>query len=175
LSIQNPGIANLTQFLEAKAADLTPYLGGDAARDYPNLAALPPFAWKNSACARNGKLYMIPIERYYPGSMLLKNWAVYDKLIGPNYVPKNAEDFKRVLQELTRPAENQWGMGNYANQMFYIYYDAAMFGAPNTWALDASGNLTRGHRDSSIQGGGRLRPGSGCVGALPPGRADYCG
>jgi putative aldouronate transport system substrate-binding protein len=143
VSIQNPGIANLTQFLEAKAADLTPYLAGDAAKDYPNLAALPPFAWKNSACARNGKLYMIPIERYYPGSMLLKNSAVYDKLVGPGYVPKNADDFKRVLQELTRPSENQWGMGNYANQMFYIYYYAAMFGAPNTWALDASGKLTR--------------------------------
>jgi putative aldouronate transport system substrate-binding protein len=143
VSAQNPGIANLTQFLEAKAADLTPYLGGDAAKDYPNLAALPPFAWKNSACARNGKLYMIPIERYYPGSMLLKNSTVYDQLIGPNYVPKNADDFKRVLQELTRPAMNQWGMGNYNNQMFYIYYYAAMFGAPNTWAIDGSGNLTR--------------------------------
>jgi len=40
--------------------------------DYPYLAALPTFAWKNAACVRNGTLFMVPIERYYPGSMLLK-------------------------------------------------------------------------------------------------------
>jgi hypothetical protein len=31
VSAQSPGIANLTQFLEAQGADLTPFLGGDAA------------------------------------------------------------------------------------------------------------------------------------------------
>jgi putative aldouronate transport system substrate-binding protein len=136
-------VQNLTAFLAAQGADLTPYLGGDAAKDYLNLAALPTYSWKNSGCARNGKLYMLPIERYYPGSMLLKNSAVYDQEIGKDYVPKNADDFKRVLQQLTKPSANQWGIGSYMNQMYYIYYFAAMFGAPNNWALDASGKLTR--------------------------------
>jgi len=75
-------VQNLTQFLQAKAADLTPYLAGDAAKDYPNLAAIPTYSWLNSGCARGGKLYMLPIERYYPGSMLLKNSAVYDGGLG---------------------------------------------------------------------------------------------
>jgi putative aldouronate transport system substrate-binding protein len=136
-------VQNLTQFLAAQGADLTPYLAGDAAKDYPNLAALPTYSWKNSGCARNGKLYMLPIERYYPGSMLLKNSAVYDQELGKDYVPKNADDFKRVLQQLTKPSANQWGIGCYMNQMYYIYYFAAMFGAPNNWALDSSGKLTR--------------------------------
>jgi putative aldouronate transport system substrate-binding protein len=86
---------------------------------------------------------MLPIERYYPGSMLLKNRDVYDQEIGKDYTPRNADDFKRVLQALTRPAQNQWGIGSYANQMYYIYYFAAMFGAPNGWALDPSGKLTK--------------------------------
>src|SRR5690242_357117 len=50
-------VQNLTQFLQAQAADLTPFLAGDAAKDYPNLAALPTYSWKNSGCARNGKLW----------------------------------------------------------------------------------------------------------------------
>jgi putative aldouronate transport system substrate-binding protein len=136
-------IQNLSQFLAAQAADLTPFLGGDAAKDYPFLAAIPTFAWKNSGCVRNGKLQMLPIERYYPGSMLLKNRDVYDREIGKDYTPKNADDFKRILQALTKPSDNLWGIGSYANQMYYIYFYAAMFGAPNGWALDANGKLTK--------------------------------
>jgi putative aldouronate transport system substrate-binding protein len=137
------GIQGLTQFLERQTADLTPYLGGDAAKDYPYLAAIPTYAWKNSGSARNGKLYMVPIQRYYPGSMLLKNAEVYDKAIGKDYTPKNADDFKRVLQQLNKPAENQWAIGSYLDQMYYIYFFAAMFGAPNNWGLDANGKLVK--------------------------------
>jgi putative aldouronate transport system substrate-binding protein len=136
-------INGLTQFLEAQCADLTPFLGGDAAKDYPYLAAIPTYAWKNSGSARNGKLFMLPIQRYYPGSMLLKNTEVYDKSIGKDYTPKNADDFKRILQQLNKPNENQWAIGSYLDQMYYIYFFAAMFGAPNNWALDSSGKLTR--------------------------------
>ena len=107
-------VQNLTQFLAAQCADLTPYLGGDAAKDYPNLAAIPTYAWKNSGCARNGKLYMLPIERYYPGSMLLKNSEPSTtRRIGKDYTPKNADDFKRVLQQLNKPSQNQWAIGSY--------------------------------------------------------------
>ncbi len=136
-------LQGLTQFLTLKCAELTPYLGGDAAKDYPYLAAIPTFAWKNSGCVRDGKLLMLPIERYYPGSMLLKNTAVYDAALGKDYVPKNADDFKRVLQTLNKPSQNQWAIGSYLDQMYYIYYFAAMFGAPNNWALDSSGKLTK--------------------------------
>jgi len=136
-------IQNLTQFLGAQAADLTPFLGGDAAKDNPFLAAIPTYAWRNSGCVRNGKLQMLPIERYYPGSMLLKNRDVYDQVVGKDYTPKNADDFKRVLQALTNPSQNQWGIGSYLDQMYYIYFFVAMFGAPNGWALDSSGKLTK--------------------------------
>jgi hypothetical protein len=52
--------------------------------------------------------------------MLLKNSAVYDAEIGQDYVPKNSDDFKRVLQALTKPSDNVWGIGSYTNQMYYI-------------------------------------------------------
>ena len=36
------------QLLQAKFADLTPYLSGDAVKEYPNLASLPTTSWKHT-------------------------------------------------------------------------------------------------------------------------------
>ena len=130
------------QFLEAQAADLTPYLAGDAAKDYPNLAAIPTHCWSNAGCAYNGKLYMIPFQRTLAGYVWLKNASVYDAQFGQDYLPKNADDFKRVLQALTRPQQNVWGIGGGATTTLWLPYFGAMFGAPNGWRLESNGNLT---------------------------------
>ena len=99
---------NLPDFFKAKCADLTPYLAGDAAKDYPNLAAIPTPAWKNSISAFNGALYLVPIHRQMTsipdqGGNFFKNVDMWDREIGQAYVPKTADDFKRALQQLTRP------------------------------------------------------------------------
>src|SRR5204863_6637049 len=94
------GTANLPTFLQTKCADLTPYLSGDAIKDYPFLAAIPTFAWQNSGSAFNGHLYMLPLQRYVAGRTLFKNVAVYDTEIGKDYVPKNRDDLKRIFQQL---------------------------------------------------------------------------
>src|SRR5581483_3096992 len=96
--------AKPTQFLQQSAADLTPYLAGEAAKDYPNLAAIPTNTWKNSGVARAGRLYMLPIQRYVTGRTLWRNRDAYNQEVGQDYVPKNAEDFKRVLQVLNKPS-----------------------------------------------------------------------
>jgi putative aldouronate transport system substrate-binding protein len=135
---------NVPTFLQRAMADLTPYLGGDAARDYPNLAAIPTFAWKQSGSVLNGHLLMIPAERYAPGNnILLKNATVVDPIIGADYTPKNADDFKRVLTELNQPAADRYAMAGYVGNPFVIQYFAQMFGAPNNWRLDASGKLVK--------------------------------
>ena len=137
------GTPNLPQFLEAAVADLTPYLGGDAARDYPFLAALPTYAWKNGGCAYRGKLFMIPAMTASLGNGFFRNVNVYDREIGQDYAPKDAADFKRVLQQLTRPSEGRWGIGDWQGTGFHITTFAAMFGAPNNWHADANGNLVK--------------------------------
>ncbi|MBV9581710.1 MAG: hypothetical protein JO057_24285 [Chloroflexi bacterium] len=129
------------QFLQAQAADLTPYLGGDAAKDYPNLAAIPTATWKNAGCAYQGKLYMVPFHRTLAGMVSLKNATVYDQAIGQDYVPKNADDFKRILQALTHPQQNFYGIGGGGPTLFLPYF-SAMFGAPNNWRLESNGSLT---------------------------------
>jgi putative aldouronate transport system substrate-binding protein len=137
---------NLPDFIKAKCADLTPYLAGDAIKDYPNLAAIPTYAWQKSNSVVDGKLYMWPIHRYLPGlSYFFKNSNIYDKVIGANYVPKDAEDLKKVMQQLNRPQENVWAVGNIATApfMFGLAGYASMFGAPNWWGKDASGKLVR--------------------------------
>ncbi len=135
--------AGLPQFLEKSMADLTPYLGGDAAADYPFLAAIPTFAWKNGGCAYNGKLYMLPAVTPVLANGFFRNVNIYDREIGPNYTPKNADDFRRVLLALNRPADGRWAIGTWQGVAFNMPMYAAMFGAPNTWQADASGKLTR--------------------------------
>lgn len=135
--------AGVPQFLQSQAADLTPFLAGDAAKDYPNLAAIPTQAWKNAGCAYQGHLYMIPIHRYLPSFMWLKNSTVYDKEFGENYVPKNADDFKRMLQALTRPSEDFYGIAGSQQGAMWVPQFSQLFGAPNDWRLDDSGKLTK--------------------------------
>jgi putative aldouronate transport system substrate-binding protein len=147
--------AGLPQFLQAKAADLTPYLAADAIQDYPNLAAIPSFAWQNSGSIYQGHIYMIPLERYAPGTILFRNENIYDKEIGPNYVPKSADDFKRVLRQLNRPQENRWATGAYnatnGTGIFNVSYHAAMFGAPNNWRLNPDGSLTKDYETDEFK------------------------
>jgi putative aldouronate transport system substrate-binding protein len=134
---------NLPAFFKSKCADLTPYLGGDAAKDYPYLAAIPTPAWKNSISAIDGRLYLIPIHRQMPqippyGGDFFKDVDLWDPVVGPDYVPKNADDFKRVLQQLNRPNEGRWAIGNVGtnNTLFGLGGYLQLFGAPNNWKLD---------------------------------------
>jgi putative aldouronate transport system substrate-binding protein len=143
VTISQSGTANLPQFLQTKGADLTPYLSGDAARDYPYLAAIPTFAWQNAGCAFGGHLYMLPLERYVAGRAFFKNTTYYDAEIGKDYVPKDAADLKKVLQQLNRPQEDRYATAAYQNTGLHILVYAAMFGAPNNWALDSSGKLVK--------------------------------
>jgi putative aldouronate transport system substrate-binding protein len=87
---------------------------------------------------------MLPIQRYVPGTSLFKNTTYYDQEIGANYVPKDADDLKRVYQQLNRPQENRWATAAYQNTGLHILFYGALWGAPNNWAYDAaSGKLTK--------------------------------
>ncbi len=152
--MMNPATVNgAAQFMQSQCADLTPYLAGDAIKDYPNLAAIPTFAWQNVGGIVNGKLYMVPIERYATGGMLFKNDTVYDKEFGAGYVPKNADDLKRMFQQVNKPQQNQWATSAYLSSAtptniaqgaaYNVVFWSSVFGAPNNWGMDASGKLVK--------------------------------
>jgi putative aldouronate transport system substrate-binding protein len=138
---------NLPQFAEAKCADLTPYLSGDAIKAYPNLAAIPTYAWRS--CVYKGRLYAVPIHRPAVLNVAFANSAVYDREFGGGYVPKSADDFKRMLTQVTRPQSNQWGYGAFVSATAGSAFDIVvnyglftrLFRAPNQWRLE-SGQLT---------------------------------
>jgi putative aldouronate transport system substrate-binding protein len=134
------------QFVQAQASDLTPYLAGDAAKDYPNLAAIPGYAYRGAGGIFSNKLYGIPIHRYLPAFWFFRNTDIWDAEIGATVVPKDAEDFKKILQQLNRPQESRWAIGNVgpaAATGWGIVSFLEMFGAPNLWSLDSSGKLIR--------------------------------
>src|SRR5579864_4951041 len=141
---------NLPDFFKSKCADLSPYLAGDAAKDYPYLAAIPTAAWKNSIAAVNGALFLVPIHRpmfsIQPvGGNFFKNVDMWDGELGQGYTPTSADDFKRALQQLTKPQQNQWGIGGIGTfgNLFGLGVYAELFGAPNNWKLDSSGKLIK--------------------------------
>src|ERR1051326_2749374 len=150
LNVGPTSVPNLAQFLEQSAADLTPYLGGDAAKDYPFLAAIPTYAWKNSGCAYNGKLYMWPLQRYLPGTAFIKNVDLWNQEFGVDYVPKNADDFKRMLVQVTNARDGRYGLGGSAGVVSggalglqsVLRLFPSIFGAPNNWRLDGA-NLVK--------------------------------
>jgi putative aldouronate transport system substrate-binding protein len=134
------------QFVEAQCADLTPYLAGDAAKDYPNLAAIPGYAYRGSGGVFNNRLYGIPIHRYLPAFWFFRNTDIWDAEIGKDAAPRDAADFRKILEQLNRPQEGRYAIGNVGptgQNMWGVVSFLEMFGAPNAWSLDAAGTLTR--------------------------------
>ncbi|WP_433005386.1 extracellular solute-binding protein [Kribbella sp. CA-294648] len=111
--------------------DLTPYLAGDKAKDYPMLANLPTRAWAYGVW--NGQLKAVP----YPGAGI--PWALfYRKDLFDQYgveAPKNMDDMLALGKELTNPKANRWAFGSMVAEV------ARAFRAPSGWHKDSAGNL----------------------------------
>ena len=52
-------IPSITQFAQTRCAELTPYLGGDGIKEYPNLANFSTYTWRSGIVG--GKLYAISV------------------------------------------------------------------------------------------------------------------
>jgi putative aldouronate transport system substrate-binding protein len=140
-------VAGVPQFLDAQAADLTPYLAGDAIKDYPSLAALPTRAWKNSGSVYGGRIQMVPKPLYSEGFVLLKNVSQWDANIGKDTQPKNADDLKRMMVALSKPQDGHYAIAtagaSTTGDGFNVLWFSALFGSPNVWRLESSGKLVR--------------------------------
>ena len=134
-------LPNALQFITREMADLTPYLAGDAIKDYPNLANYPTPAWRN--CVFNGLLYAIPTPRALMGNVFIVRQDLVDRA-GLPAQPRDADEFKRMLQALTRPQANQYGIGLTAPAAFGLasaassttYMMLGIFRTPNNWRVE---------------------------------------
>jgi putative aldouronate transport system substrate-binding protein len=63
-------INSLPEFLAATCADLTPYLAGDAVKDFQNFANIPPFVWRGPGLVYDNKIFGLPTPRGRAGNQL---------------------------------------------------------------------------------------------------------
>ncbi len=138
-------IAGLPQLLQNKATDLTQYLSGDAIKEYPNLAHYTSPTWRIGVV--NGKIYGIPSARPPVGGTMMYRADLFEKAgIQIDKAPKNADDFKRMLQAVTKPNENQYGIAVGQTSFFGLTPNnvfTGIFHIPNNWKLDSSGKLIK--------------------------------
>ena len=143
---QSAPFAQFPDFLERSAADLTPYLSGDAVKEFPNLAAIPTRAWKS--VTYHNKIFGVPISfPLVPGTVL---WVHQEMLDDAGLArPKNTDEFKSLLEALKKPDAGVFGIGasvqgaDTTSGAFDLGMHQMFFGAPNNWRADASGKLTR--------------------------------
>ncbi len=125
--------------------DLTPYLSGDALKEYPNLAALPPQLWDKVRI--NRKIYGAPRPQLAVGQALYfrQDWA---EKVG---VPR-VESAESLFTVLTRFSKNDpdgngqadtYGLaGPTPAARFCQTFLLEMFRAPNGWRLNPDKTLT---------------------------------
>ena len=135
-------VPGFPQFLEAKCADLTPFLSGDAVKDFPNLAAHPTNVWKTVVI--NNKIFGVgdPLPPFF-----WVHWHHAELLQQAGLQgPKSAADYKNIMQTLQKPNDGLFGIVAEAgylygygvvNQLFTSFY-----GGANQWTVDG-GKLTR--------------------------------
>lgn len=110
---QIPGweIVNLSDFTEAANelfADLSPYLAGSKAADYPLLANYPTAAWAMGVFG--GKLLGIPWERAPYTNTMFARQDLLDEL-GLEH-PHNLEELLAIAEEVNDPAGNRWAFAS---------------------------------------------------------------
>lgn len=146
-TIYNPPqkyIPNLPAFLQAQCADLTSYVGGDAVKDYPNLANIPTPCWAETAY--KGAIYAIPVPRAPFLNAFLVRQDLADQAQLP--APSSADEFKKFLVTLTNPQQNHFGLAGAGTSGFAFGLGSQspllmVYGAPNNWRIDSAGKLTK--------------------------------
>lgn len=138
-SVIGTGIQNMPDFLASQCADLTPFLSGDAIKDYPNLAAFPTFRWAFGTF--NGKLRAIPAATITGPALLAKGRVLDEAGVGDF---NNADDFMAVAKQLTKPGVQYalGGTGGGYNSWNPLGWFLGVFRVPNDWRNDR-GKLTK--------------------------------
>jgi len=119
------GVANLPAWLAAKCQDLTPYLSGDAVKEYPFLANLPPQSWKD--CVFNGAIYGLPVPRGVGGTLMFRREDLLGQL-GVNPNPGSFTEFRDLCRQVSDPRANRWALAGAP-----LDFISQMLGLPFRW------------------------------------------
>lgn len=131
------------QLLEAKFADLSEYLSGDAVKEYPNLANIPTPSWRSARI--NGKIWGVPEHRPPFGSVMICRPDLIEELTGSAPEPKDKDDFLELCKAVTDPKAGRYAIagGGGSSGVDWSYdFIGATFGVPNQWHMSEGGKLT---------------------------------
>lgn len=132
-------VQNFSEGVEKYFKDLTPFLSGDKAAEYPNLAAIPSSGW--SAGVWNGKLYGIPLwttGASFAGLFYYRA-DIFKKLgIDPSSVT-SADALKALGPELTDKAKGQYAFEDFGVYLYQVFNIPVSNGTGFT--KDSSGKL----------------------------------
>jgi putative aldouronate transport system substrate-binding protein len=146
-------ISGLPQFARSRCADLTQFLSGDAIKEFPNLANFSTYTWRSGVV--DGRIYAIPSARAPIGTAIAYRKDLFDKAgIQMDKAPKDGDEFKRILQALTRPQESQWGIAVGGASFFGLNTGSAFLGifkTPNNWRLEPSGKLVKDYETEEFK------------------------
>lgn len=134
------------QFLQVRAEDLTPFLSGDAVKNYPNLAGIPAQAWHDMGRI-GGKIYGIPLERPVPGSTLWLNQGMFTE--AGMHDGWTSDDFTAVAKKATR--KKTYALGSAKGSDFNYNVHSAAHNVPQGWAVDSKGAFHAGYTDERFK------------------------
>jgi putative aldouronate transport system substrate-binding protein len=138
-----PSATSETALRQGAFADLTDLLAGDGIKEFPNLAAIRPDQWRNSAV--DGRIYGVPVDLpladvqwWYRG-----DWA---KQLGYPDPPASPQEFSTIMSAISKgkPGGRQvYGIGAYGGSYggSMTMFINAMFRVPNDWRLESGGKL----------------------------------
>ncbi|MEU9703840.1 extracellular solute-binding protein [Streptomyces sp. NPDC047981] len=129
-------LPDVAELVSAKCQDLTEHLSGDAIKKYPNLAAIPTYAWKATGRI-GGRLYRVPVERPRIGQSLYVNKERFEKagIWMPETGALGAEQLTEGLLQIGRTHRNKYPIGAGGNGAFNYNSIVPTFGSPNRWLL----------------------------------------
>lgn len=134
------GVRGLPQFLAAKCQDLTPFLSGDAVKEYPYLANITSDAWR--ACVFDGGIYGLPVSRGVAGSLMFYRADLFEQL-GVDPAPTGYAEFRTLCKDVTDAKKSRWALVTPGSAMAFV---AQMLGVPNGWKAEG-GKLTNAFED----------------------------
>ncbi|ONI87743.1 hypothetical protein ALI22I_21400 [Saccharothrix sp. ALI-22-I] len=130
----NLALPHGAEFIQARGADLSEFLGGDAVKEFPNLANIPTYAWQGMGRI-GGKIYGVPLERPMPGNSLFVNRSAMDAAGIPE--DWTVEQYLEAMKGLT--GDRKWGVGWFKTLFTGLAaatFHAGSLGAPNTWSAE---------------------------------------
>jgi putative aldouronate transport system substrate-binding protein len=130
------GVANLPAWLESKCHNLTPYLSGDAAKEFPFLANLPTASWRQTRY--NGGIYGLPVARGVGGTLMFRRDDIFTQLsANPN--PASFAELRDLAKQVTDAKSSRWAFAQAP-----LDFVRQSLGLPWRWK-ESGGKFTSGY------------------------------